>query len=185
MKQIIRLNAVETSSQRSDLGVQISELHLRQVSIGKSDVLAPREDLLVLPLSSDIAIKNKTNRLTSFEHQLLSAFASLVWGDKLNFWDKVVCWVHTGKIAQVSDTQRKEITTWMTKTLEKIKAKARKNLRVLVLRVYLKLLLNLYQKIQVAVNMAKAKTWPDDIWTQERQQSHFRHSFFATCHGNC
>lgn len=72
MKQIIRLNAVETSNQGSDLGMQISKLHPRPASIGESNVLAPRENLSVLPLSSDIVIKNKSNRFTSSEHQLLS-----------------------------------------------------------------------------------------------------------------
>ncbi|TAE61150.1 MAG: hypothetical protein EAZ87_03085 [Nostocales cyanobacterium] len=182
MKQIIRLNAVETPGQRSYLGKQISKLDIRQASTGKSDTLTPEENLLVLPLSSDILTKNKSKLLNS-------VVAVWLWGNKLNFLPKFSYWVQTEEIvsaASVCDRQRQQITAWITNTIEKIKAQAETTPIVLVVRVYVwEMLLKLYQKNQLAVNMTKTKSWLNGIWRQEKQRMVFSHSLFVNCHGNC
>lgn len=82
MKKIIRSNAVEKLSQQSNLGIQISDLRFRRAwaeSSVESAVLSPRVNLSVLPPSRDVKIKNKSNRLTSFELQIFAdTFSPLV-----------------------------------------------------------------------------------------------------------
>ncbi|QYX33724.1 hypothetical protein [Sphaerospermopsis torques-reginae] len=190
MKQIIRSNAVETLSPRRNLGIQRSDLHFRQAS-GESLVLSPTVNLSVLPQSSDVLIKNKSNKSTSWENKALSAFVDVVWEKKLDFLPRVVVWECIGKIAQVSNIPGKQITTQITtlitKTLGKMKARSEQATpSSLVLKVSLwKLLPNLQTTNQLAVKIAKTKTLLHSIWMQRTQQSSFRNSFFALNYGNC
>ncbi|MEA5554284.1 hypothetical protein VB713_25445 [Anabaena cylindrica UHCC 0172] len=185
MKQIIRSNAVETPSQRGILEIKLSNLHSRQASIQESPVLSPAVTLSVLTKSSDIAIKNTDNRSTSFQTEVLSALLYLVWWSKLDFLPTVVVWVCTGKILQVSHTQVKQITSGIfqtsskTQTLGVIIARAEPAPpRALALKVYLlKLLPNVQKKTQLVAKIAQPKTWLNSIYTQQKQQSHFRNSF--------
>jgi hypothetical protein len=186
MKQIIRSNAVETSSQKGLLEVKLSELHPRQASTHESLVLSPTLNLSVLRTSSDIAIKNISNRSTSFETEVLSNLLYLVWGSKLDFYPIVVVWLWIGKIVKVSHTQRRKITDGMahsfskTQTLGEIIARAEQaTQRVLALKINsLKLLPNIQKTTQTATNIVETKTWLKSIHTQRTQQSSFRNSFF-------
>jgi hypothetical protein len=161
MKQIIRSNAVETSSLQGNLGIQLSELHSRQTSITENSVLSRKVTLSVLLPSSDIVVKNKSDRSTSSQHQVLSAFLSVIWGNKLDFLSRVVFWVCTGKIAKVSHIPTKQMTTGTTKTLGKIPATAEQATpRTLVLKASLfKFLPKLQKTTQLAVKTVKTKTW--------------------------
>ncbi|MEA5575278.1 hypothetical protein [Anabaena sp. UHCC 0451] len=180
MKQIIRSIAVEKSNQRGNLGRKFSDLNPRQVSIIESLVLSPTVTLSVLPQSSDIVIKNKSNRSTSWENKQLSALPDVVWGNKLDFLPIVMIWVCTGKIAQVSYTPGKQITAVMTGTLGMITARGKKVVPgVLALKVnLLQCLPNIQKKTQLAAKIAKTKTWLHSIWMQRTQQSSFRDRFF-------
>ncbi|MBD2292521.1 hypothetical protein H6G06_03235 [Anabaena sphaerica FACHB-251] len=182
MKQIIRSIAVETLSQRGNLGRKLSDLYPRQVFIQESLVLSPTVTLSVLPKSSDIVIKNKSNKSTSCENKALSALLYVVWENKLDFLPRVVIWVCTGKIVQVSYTPGKQITALMTRIMGKIKARAEQAaLRALVLKVnLLKFLPNIRKTTQLAVKIAKTKTWLHNIWMQGTQQSSFRNKFFCS-----
>jgi hypothetical protein len=186
MKQIIRSNAVETLSQRGLLGVKLSELHPRQASIHESLVLLPKLNLSVLRRSSDIAIKNISNRSTSFETEVLSNLLYLVWGSKLDFYPIVVVWVWIAKIVKVSNTQGTKITHGMahssskTRTLGEIIARVEQaTRRALGLKInLLKLLLNIQKTAQTVTNIVETKTWLKSIHTQRTQQRSFRKSFF-------
>ncbi|MFM2062204.1 MAG: hypothetical protein RLZZ507_1874 [Cyanobacteriota bacterium] len=187
MKQIIRSIAVETPSQRNNLERQHSELHSRQASIAESSVLSPKVNLSVLPKSSDIVIKNNSNKSTSCENKALSALLYVVWEKKLDILPRVVMWECTGNTAQVSHIPEKQITTWMTRTLGKMKAKAEQATpSTLVLKVSLwKFLPNIRKTTQLAVKIAKTKTWLHSIWMQRTQQSSFSNSFFTLSYGKC
>lgn len=186
MKQIIRSNAVETLSQRDILESKLSKLHSRQLFIQESPVLSPTVTSSVIAKSSDIAIKNTANRSTSFPTEVFSALLYLVWWSELDFLPTVVVWVCTGKIARVSHTQRKQITTGISQTSSKTQtlgamiAKAEQAAtRVLTLKVnLLKFLPNVQKTTQLVAKMTKTKTWLNSIYTQRKQASRFRNSFF-------
>jgi hypothetical protein len=184
MKQIIRSNAVETLSQRGILESKLSNLHSRQLFIQESPVLSPTVTLSVIDKSSDIAIKNTANRSTSLPTEVFSALLYLVWWSKLDFLPTVVVWVCAGKIAQVSHTQREQITTGIPQISSKIQtlgamiAKAEQAApRALALKVkLLKFLPNIQKTTQFVAKIAKTKTWLNS--TQRKQASRFRNSFF-------
>jgi hypothetical protein len=186
MKQIIRSNAVETSSQRGLVGVKLSELHPRQASIHESLVLLPKLNLSVLRTSSDIAIKNISNRSASFETEVFSNLLYLVWGSKLDFYPIVVVWVWIGKIVKVSHTQGRKIIDGMahsslkTQSLGEIIARAEQaTRRALALKInLLKLLLDIQKTTHTATNIVETKTWLKSIHTHTKQQSSFRKSLF-------
>lgn len=186
MKKIIRLNAVETLSQRDNLEVQVSDLHPRQASIVGSHLLSAKVTLSVLDSSRDIFIKNKTNRSASFENQALSALLSISLGNKLDFSLPVIFWQCTEKIVQVRYTPRKGITTIITEILGMITARTEKAVpKALIFQVYLfRFFPNIQQRTQLGVKIAQTKTWLNSILIQLTQQSSFRNRFFALSYGN-
>ncbi|WP_016950439.1 hypothetical protein [Anabaena sp. PCC 7108] len=156
MKKIIRSNAVETSSLRGSLEINLYDLHPRQATIDKSSILSQTVTLSTNPKSSDIAINKTGNRSTSFQNEALSALLYLVWWSNLDFLLKAVVWVCTEKIAQVSHTQGKQIIA----------------LKVRIL----KLLPNIWETTQIAAKIAKTKTRLHSIQMQRKQQRSFRDS---------
>ncbi|WP_071189068.1 hypothetical protein [Trichormus sp. NMC-1] len=175
MKKIIRSNAVETSNQRGNLGKKHYDLHPRQVAIYESPILSQRVTLSAISKSSDIAINKTGNRSTSFQTEALSALLDLVWWRSLNFWLTVVMWVCTGKIAQVSHTQEKQITALTAQTFRVMIARVEQAAqRALALKVsILKLLLNTQKTTQIAVKIAKTKTQFHSIQMQRKQHRSF------------
>ncbi|TAF06421.1 MAG: hypothetical protein EAZ77_12265 [Nostocales cyanobacterium] len=180
MKQIIRSNAVEKFSHRGNLGSKNSDLHPCQAATEESLVFSPAVTLSVLPQTRDIAIKNKAHRSASCEKKVLSALLYVVGEKKLDFLPRVAIWVCRGKIAQVSHTPRKQITAWIARILGMIPARGEQAaLRVLDWEVnLLEFLPNIQKTTQLAVKIAKTKTWLHSIWMQRTQQSSFRNSFF-------
>lgn len=184
MKKIIRSNAVETSSQRGNLGKKHYDLHPRQVAIYESSILSQRVILSAIRKRSDIAINKTGNRCTSFQTKALSALLDLVWRRSLNFWLTVVVWVCTGEIAQVSHTQGKKITALMSQThstaqtfgvmIARVEQVAQ---RALALKVSIfKLLPNTQETTQIAAKIAKTKTQFHSIQMQRKQHRSFRYS---------
>ncbi|MBD2569023.1 hypothetical protein [Anabaena lutea] len=184
MKKIIRSNAVETSSQRGNLGKKHYDLHPRQVAIDESLVLSARVILSAIRKRSDIAINKTGNRSTSFQTQALSALLYLVWLSNLDFWLTAMVWVCTGKIAQVSHTQGKKITALMSQThstaqtFGAIIARAEQAAQgVLALEVSIfKLLPNIQKTTYLTAKIAKTKTRLYSIQMQRKQQRSFRYS---------